>query len=65
MQRWLLVSAPISIVQACSNLPDCAEFSTNLQADTINNFSAQNVNTAPNYGLLHLNLHISLLLFIF
>ncbi|KIJ98823.1 hypothetical protein K443DRAFT_680410 [Laccaria amethystina LaAM-08-1] len=29
-----------------------AKFSTDFQADTINNISAQNVNTAPNYGTI-------------
>ena len=42
-----------------------AEFSTNLQADIINNISAQNVNTATNYGLLHFDHHILLLSLIF
>ena len=44
---------------------DHAEFSTKLQADIINNISAQNVITAPNYGLLHLDHYILLLLLIF
>jgi hypothetical protein len=46
-------------------LMEHTEFSTNLQADIINNISAQNVNTGPNYGLLHLDHHISLLSLIF
>ena len=37
----------------------------NLQVDTVTNISAQNVNTAPNYGLLYLDHHILLLLLIF
>ena len=42
-----------------------AEFSTNFQPDTINNITAQNVNTAANYGLLDLDHHILLLSLIF
>ena len=40
---------------------DHTEILTNFQPDAINNISAQNVNIAPNYGLLHLGYHILLL----
>ena len=43
------------VVPACLNLTDSAEFTTNLQAETINNISAQSVTTGHNYGLLHLD----------
>ena len=43
------------------NLTDHADFSTNHQGEIINNISAGNVNTAPNFGLLHLYHHILLL----
>ena len=37
----------------------------NIQAEIITNISAQNVNTAPNYGLLYLDHHILWVLLIF
>ena len=49
-----------NIVQVGLKLTDNAEVSTNLQADVVNNISAQNVNTAPNYGLLYLDHQIIL-----
>ena len=58
--RCLLVNTLINIVQAGLKLTDHAGFSTNLQADIVNNISAQNVNMAPNYGLLYLNHRILL-----
>ena len=45
---------------SCSNLTECSGSLRKSQAKTVNNISAQNVNTAPIYGLLHLDHHILL-----
>ncbi|KIK00558.1 hypothetical protein K443DRAFT_7603 [Laccaria amethystina LaAM-08-1] len=50
----LPISLPIPSALNIEVMPaNYAEFSANLEADIINNISAQNVNTAPNYGTIN------------